>query len=73
LARNQRVISTHNGALGIDKNVCGDNLIVVDDNNWDDFANAVVQYINQPKHIPDAFYKMYSWSNIVNNLVKKLQ
>ena len=73
LARNQRVISTQNGALGIDKNVCGDNLIVVDDNNWDDFANAVVQYINQPKHIPDAFYKMYSWSNIVTNLVSKLQ
>jgi glycosyltransferase involved in cell wall biosynthesis len=71
LARNQRVISTQNGALGIDANVCGNNLIVVDDNNWDTFTNAVVQYINQPKQLPAAFYETYSWSNIVSNLVKK--
>jgi len=73
LARNQRVISTQNGALGIDANVCGDNLIVVDDNNWDAFANAVVQHINEPKLLPAEFYETYSWRNIVKNLVKKLQ
>jgi glycosyltransferase involved in cell wall biosynthesis len=73
LARNQRVISTQNGALGIDANVCGNNLIVVDDNNWDAFANAVVQHINQPKQLPTTFYETYSWGNIVNNLVSKLQ
>jgi glycosyltransferase involved in cell wall biosynthesis len=72
LARNQRVISTKNGALGIDANVCGDNLIVVDDYNWDAFANAVVQHLNQPKHLPEAFYQTYSWGNIVTNLVSKL-
>jgi glycosyltransferase involved in cell wall biosynthesis len=73
LARNQRVISNQNGALGIDANVCGDNLIVVDDNNWDAFANAVVQHINEPKLLPAEFYETYSWRNIVKNLVKKLQ
>jgi glycosyltransferase involved in cell wall biosynthesis len=73
LARNQRVVSTQNGALGIDANVCGNNLIVVDDNNWDAFTNAVVQHINQPKQLPKAFYETYSWGNIVTNLVKKLQ
>jgi hypothetical protein len=73
LARNQRVVSTQNGALGIDANVCGNNLIMVDDHNWDAFTNAVVQHINQPKQLPKAFYETYSWSNIVTNLVSKLQ
>ena len=72
LARNQRVISTQNGAEGIDIDICGNNLIITQDNNWDDFANAIVQHINQPKQLPAAFYQTYSWSNIVHNLVEKL-
>jgi hypothetical protein len=58
--------------LGIDANVCGNNLIIVDDNNWDAFVNAVVLYINQPKQLPAAFFETYSWNNIVTNLVSKL-
>jgi glycosyltransferase involved in cell wall biosynthesis len=72
LARNQRVISTQNGAEGIDINVCGNNLIITQDNNWDDFANAIIQHINEPKILPAAFYQTYSWSNVVRNLVEKL-
>lgn len=73
LARNQRVISTQNGAEGIDARVCGNNLVITPDYDWDAFTNAVVQHINQPKQLPAAFYETYSWKNIVRNLVTKLQ
>lgn len=72
LARNQRVISTQNGAEGIDVNVCGTNLIITTDNNWDAFTAAIIQHINQQKQLPNTFYQTYSWTNIVSNLVNKL-
>lgn len=72
LARNQRVVSTQNGALGINENVCGSNLIITTDNNWDAFTNAIITSINQPKQLPASFYDTYSWSNIVSKLINKL-
>lgn len=73
LVRNQRVISTHNGAIGIDASTCGNNLIIIPDKDWDAFCNAIIQYANQPKQIPQKFYETYSWENIVQNLSKKLE
>lgn len=73
LARNQRVISTYTGALGIDISLCGDNLVVVNDNNWQEFAQAITINIDKPKAINEAFYNTYSWQYISATLTQKLQ
>ena len=73
LARNQRVISTQTGAVGIDVKVCADNLIVVNDNNWIEFTQAIITTIDKPKLIPEAFYNTYSWQHISATLTQKLQ
>lgn len=64
LARNQRVISTQNGALGIDPQVCGNNLVITTDYQWDAFVEAIVDYSSEPKTIPQTFYDTYGWKNI---------
>jgi len=72
LARNQRVISTKNGAEGIDPMVCGDNLIICEDHNWQEFAASIISWSNKEKSIPATFYSTYSWKGIIENLSRHL-
>lgn len=72
LARSQRVISTQNGAEGIDPAVCGENLIITEDHNWPGFVEAIIAYTGKPAEIPQAFYDTYGWSGIIDNLTLKL-
>lgn len=71
LARNKRVLSTRNGAEGIDPYVCGDSLVVCPDYDWHAFTNAIVGCVDAPNNIPDVFYKTYSWEYIIRNLTEK--
>lgn len=73
LARNQRVLSTRNGADGIDASVCANNLVIVEDHNWPAFADAIVNWADRPKQIPQAFYDTYSWPGIIESLGNKLE
>lgn len=69
LAWNLYVVSTHNGAVGIKKEVCGDKLTVVADNDWDGFAKAVVAKARMTKtDIPDGFFTFYYSGNIADNI-----
>ena len=72
LARNQRVVSTQNGAEGIDPKVCGDNLVIAPDNDWNAFVNEIIHNINKPKNLPTEFYTTYSWFGIIENLSQYL-
>jgi glycosyltransferase involved in cell wall biosynthesis len=72
LARNQRVISTQTGAEGIDADVCGNNLVIVPDNDWDAFVTAIIESTNQPKQLPESFYQTYSWNNITDRIIARL-
>lgn len=73
LAMNQTVISTQTGAEGIDPSVCGDKLIIVNDNDWKAFVYAIAENLNKTSTIPPAFYTSYSWANIVESLTARLQ
>lgn len=72
LARNQRVISTRTGAEGINADVCGTNLIITNDDDWDAFCAAIISSCSEPKAVPDAFYSEYGWSGIVQKLSARL-
>ena len=63
------VISTMSGAAGIEKNVCGDKLIIVDDNDWNNFTKKIVENNNTVSPTPDAYYETYYWGNIIWNIL----
>ncbi|MFY8019627.1 MAG: glycosyltransferase family 4 protein [Bacteroidia bacterium] len=74
LSRSQVVISTKTGAEGIQAEVCGDYLQVVEDKQWEAFAEAIVHQLNKGKQgeIPASFFGTYSWPGIIENLNRKI-
>ena len=73
LGRGQIVISTKTGAEGIDPLVCGSNLRIAADGNWNEFVTLLEQSLEAPnRNLPKAFFETYSWTGIVANLMAKL-
>ena len=72
LAMNCTVVSTPLGALGINRDVCGDKLKVVTEGEWDSFADVVVTAASGQAQTPAAFFDYYYWGNIIARAVKKL-
>jgi len=72
LARNQKVISTKTGAEGINPAVCGSNLLIIDDYNWEEFCNAIISSLNTKANLPNSFYEVYSWPKIIEKLSIRL-
>jgi len=69
LARNAKLVSTKTGAIGIEREVCGNNLIIVDDDDIAGFASQVILACSQTNEsIPDAFYMQYNWENILEKI-----
>ena len=62
------VITTETGAMGIHKNICGRKLIVVPDNNWKHFAQAIVTNADNGDVTPASYYDYYYWGNIVKKI-----
>jgi glycosyltransferase involved in cell wall biosynthesis len=67
VACGRRVISTTIGAEGLDQRTLGDSLVICDE--WDAFAQAVVETINWGALAPSpAFIQTYDWRHIVQRL-----
>ena len=62
------VISTQSGAAGIDKDFCGEKLIVVNENDWNGFANAVIKHAEINSVTPSSYYEHYYWGSIVKRM-----
>jgi glycosyltransferase involved in cell wall biosynthesis len=73
LAMNCTVISTPLGALGLNREVCGDKLKVVEAGDWQKFADDVVLCASHTSNIPAAFFEYYYWGNIIKNVVNNLR
>ncbi len=63
LGFNVSVVSTRSGAIGIPLAIVADKLMVVEDNDWEGFANKILQ-IKPDTPIPDEFFKHFYWGNI---------
>ncbi|RXK62225.1 glycosyltransferase [Lacibacter luteus] len=68
LGMNTAVVATTTGAMGVKKELCGDKLVVVTDDNWPLFIAAVIAASKQEHATPDEFYTMYSWKNITQRV-----
>lgn len=62
------VITTESGAAGIYKNISGNKLVVVPDNNWKAFAEAIIQHADNDDITPSSYYEYYYWGNIVKKI-----
>lgn len=69
IAYGTTVISTENGASGIKRDICGEKLIIVNDNQWSDFANSIEKNINLETRTPVTFYNEYYWEKIISRLL----
>lgn len=68
LGMNTTVVATATGASGVKKELCGEKLVVVPDDNWQLFVEAVVSATTQEYTTPDEFYNMYSWKKITQRV-----
>ncbi|NUO01135.1 MAG: glycosyltransferase family 4 protein [Saprospiraceae bacterium] len=74
IALGKTVVSTESGAFGIQKDVCGQQLVVVADHDTPAFANAVLNHLDVDKErTPVEFYDYYYRDNVVNRLLPILQ
>ena len=62
------VITTETGAAGIHKDICGDKLVVVADDKWNDFAAAIIEHVDKNETTPASYYQYYYWGNIVKKV-----
>lgn len=72
LAMNCTCISTEAGALGVDKSICGNNLKTVSNKDWNKFVTEIIESSKQKENIPEDFYKMYNWENIIKQASRHL-
>jgi hypothetical protein len=64
LAFNMNAVSTDNGAIGVDPDLCNGKLIRCPDNNWNSFAEAISLAIHIKTEMPPDFYDQFYWGNI---------
>jgi glycosyltransferase involved in cell wall biosynthesis len=69
---NTTVISTTSGAIGVQKEVCGNKLVVVPDGDIEIFTKAIVEYADDHSKTPPSYYQYYKWENIIEQAIQSL-
>ena len=70
LGFNTTVISTPNGAIGVDASTCNGKLIIVEDNNPSGFATAIISNRDLVLNTPASFYETFYLGNIAEKAIK---
>jgi polysaccharide biosynthesis protein PslH len=74
IANNCTAISTYSGASGTAVDVCGEKLVRVADDNWNEFADKVVEQSQAMQtQTPEAFYAYYEWEQVTAFAAKKIR
>ncbi len=66
------VVSSEQGAEGIDKAATGNQMLTSPDNDITDFCHKIVASWNTPVSIPEAFLEKYQWKKIVGELAIRI-
>ncbi len=72
LAFNLNCVSFATGAIGVPAEICGDKLIVINDNDWSSFASAIIASANITSNIPANFYEHFSNDRILETITQIL-
>lgn len=69
------VVSTTSGANGIPADLCGSKLVIVPDNDWQQFAEQSVLHASRKYITPKVFNDYFYWPNIVSrasNIIEEI-
>ena len=72
IAYGASVVATETGATGIWRDVCGDKLVIVADDDWEGFVKAVIVNTAGSIPTPKEYYNYYSWENVISNALTQL-
>ncbi|MEO7531932.1 MAG: glycosyltransferase family 4 protein [Sediminibacterium sp.] len=73
LSFNQPCISARSGAKGIPTAIAGERLVLVDDYDWQAFADNMFLVGNNPlQNVPTAFYQFFNWDLIIQKALSVL-
>ena len=72
LGYNLSVISTRSGAIGIPEDITGQKLVIVDNNNWENFANHVLS-VKTDAQIPADFFEHFYWGFIAEKALQAIE
>ncbi len=64
LGYNLNVVSTTNGAIGVNPACCNGKLLITPDGNWEEFAKAMINAISISHDITPEFFETFYWENI---------
>lgn len=73
IGNNCTAISTISGSSGIRKDLCSNKLVCVADDDWNSFADRVMENLHQNEQTPRAFYDYYSWKRIAEKAAEKIK
>ncbi len=74
LAAGSVAVSYEEGSIGVPKNVAGEKLIVITNNNTDAFTEGVLRaQTRQKKDTPDSFYNYFFWEKITLKAAEKIK
>lgn len=72
LGFNVSLVTTQSGAIGIPQNIVVNKMIVIEDENWQGFAKAVIN-IATDTNLPATYFEHFYWGSIVEKAVKEIQ
>jgi polysaccharide biosynthesis protein PslH len=64
LGYNLNAVSTLNGAIGVDENICNSKLFLCENSDWQAFADKMETAINTHRTISSLFFEHFYWQNI---------
>ena len=64
LGYNCNAVSTVEGAIGVDKKICGGKLLIAGNDDWKSFVNLVIASGNIHADIPPEYFDHFYWDNI---------
>jgi glycosyltransferase involved in cell wall biosynthesis len=73
LAYGLNVVSSENGAIGVDPQICNGKLAVCADGDWKAFAEAVCRYKGEESETPSTFYEHFYWANITERAARFIE
>jgi len=64
LGYNLNAVSTFNGAIGVDENICNGKLLLCENADWQSFSEKMTEAININRPVTQDFFNYFYWDNI---------
>ena len=64
------VVSTLNGAIGVDESLCNEKLLLCANQDWQDFSDKMKVALQKSQSVSPAFFQHFYWGNIAEKASK---